>query len=240
MPSNISILYTVCNIGAVPEPAASSYSDKIVFLRFGLSSRCHPTINKITSQFDMKDTSNSSKVTGNGTVDQNPADGTAPEALDKIRSILFGEEVRKTEERFNQIVNLFEQQVESLNEKLSTRVQQLDEKLDAAYSAVGENLNKEREERESRLTNLQSAIAEMDARIANQFSSADARLSEISESANHDISNLSTELKSEINDQITLLKQFVDDAVSRLSSDKADREKMATWFAELSDRLRSD
>lgn len=187
------------------------------------------------SQFDMKDTSDNNSGTNGAAEGQN-----APEALDKIRSILFGEEARKTEERFRDIAELLEQQVTNLSHQINERVEQLDRKLDDSLAASGEDLGREREQRESGLAQLQSSLADLDSRIASRFSTADARLSEASESARHELNNLSTELKNEMNDRFSALKEFVDDAVSRLSSDKADREKMADWFAELSDRLRSD
>ncbi len=177
---------------------------------------------------------------GSGEFPNGEAQNSGPEALDKIRSILFGEEARRTQERFEELVSLMDKHVSDINVRLDARLQSLEDMVVKANASADEAVAREAERRGQSVDRIQTMIADLDSRLANKFGSTDAAIAELSESTERHLASTAEHLAADMEHRFNTLHTFIETAVSQLSADKADRSLMADWFAELSDRLRSE
>ena len=168
----------------------------------------------------------------------NGQDMSAPEALNRIRSILFGEESRKTDQRFRDVVELLESRLTSLEDTVADKLSSLDDKIEIFHGDLRRAVEAESENRGSAVSNLESALTDIDSKTSNRMSAAEARVDEVASSARQQLEETRVQIASGIARELDEMKSLVNEAVSSLANNKADKHALADWFEQLSARLR--
>ncbi|MEM7200903.1 MAG: hypothetical protein AAF628_11585 [Planctomycetota bacterium] len=96
--------------------------------------------------------------------------------LGQIRTILFGEELKRTETRFGELEQRLEQGLTQLRTELDTRLSQLDQFVRQELSSLAQGLKSEHDERRTRLEDVLSRIADQEKLTAERLESAIAEL----------------------------------------------------------------
>ncbi|NND72425.1 MAG: hypothetical protein HKN43_12695 [Rhodothermales bacterium] len=165
-------------------------------------------------------------------------DLTAPEALQRIRAILFGEESQKNDARFQQIAQLIDKRLGDLKSDMDSRLADVATSIGEAQARNAERISEEAKQRSEILNRLEHLIADVDARTSSRIDAAETRVNEVAEISRRDLAETRDHMTAGVSYQIEQLKGFVDDAVAGLAHGKADKQALADWFEQLSSRLR--
>jgi hypothetical protein len=140
------------------------------------------------------------------------------DALSQVRDLLFGEQERATDQRFQILEDRLNQALQSLQAQLSEQLTSLKAELDATFAQHAEQLQSLesglREEREETARQLEAARTE----LADQIRAASDTLTE----------QLADERAA---------RERVDEAAANLAESKVDRTTLAALFAEMASRV---
>ncbi len=179
------------------------------------------------------------------------SNGDAPEAasvptthdpgnLDKIRTILFGTQIREFEKKFSRLESRLEREVAAIRENVRRRFDELEAYVKEENDALNKRLANElqlRKKAEEEAARERQALAETS---RTELAEVDARHSEAERALRERLLSQSKELSEEIERQIQTLSAMVRDAVDTLQDEKTDRRSLADLFEEFSARLRED
>ncbi|WP_457651905.1 hypothetical protein [Rhodocaloribacter sp.] len=163
-----------------------------------------------------------------------------PGNLDKIRTILFGTQIREFEKKFSRLESRLEREIEAIRENMRRRFDELEAYVKEENDALNKRLSNElqlRKKSEEEAARERQALAEA-SRTA--LAELDARHSEAERALRERLLGQSKELSEEIERRIQTLSAMVRDAVDTLQDEKTDRRALADLFEEFSTRLRDD
>ncbi|MEL7070067.1 MAG: hypothetical protein AAGN15_15625 [Cyanobacteria bacterium J06581_3] len=139
------------------------------------------------------------------------------EHLNKIRSILFGEQIQRQEQRFNQLETHINQTFESMNTQFTQQIERLERQLTQQLHELSQRLDRQlTQEADTRKDAIETVEQAMRNTIEHQIESTKNRLEHQIEQANAVMS-----------DQIEQQK----------STDEAEKSQLSDLFGEISKQL---
>ncbi len=160
--------------------------------------------------------------------------------LDKIRTILFGTQIREFEKKFSRLESRLEREIEAIRENVRRRFDELEAYVKEENDALNKRLANElqlRKKAEEEAARERQALAETS---RTELAEVDARHNEAERALRERLLSQSKELSEEIERRIQTLSAMVRDAVDTLQDEKTDRHSLADLFEEFSTRLRDD
>ncbi len=157
--------------------------------------------------------------------------------LDKVRSILFGEQIRAYETRLRQIEAAFAGQIGALREEMADRFGSVDQVLNAMMTRIEEHMAKDRLANADRDADRQADIAGLQERLdAAERAFAD-RMQTLEQEYRASLAARADALMATLHTQVEALTQQAQSAQARLDSDKVDRRQLASFMNQLADQL---
>ena len=162
------------------------------------------------------------------------------ENVDKIRDILFGEEMRVYERRFNELDQRLVREQQKLKDELSSRITKFEGFMKKEIEKLGEKDKQEKKDRIDAIKALKDNLQEVMKELNNSIDEVDETLSKECTELRQELHDLSQETDTNINAMGTRLQDALDIESSDLHKVKAGREELADLFTEIALRLNKD
>lgn len=149
------------------------------------------------------------------TVPAAPQTDTAMAELDKVRSILFGEQIRSTEDRLAKLENSLLDKLKSVQDRIEARLDEIDKKL---------------VDRKKDIDTLETNLGDHKKAIADELKKVDEALRETIVSA-------ASTVAQDFQEKTDALSQALEDSTGQLQKAKVDRHKLAALLSQLAEGL---
>jgi DNA repair exonuclease SbcCD ATPase subunit len=187
-------------------------------------------VNQITSE----STTDLSQRTNNG-------QGTAPAAdgsnLDKVRDILFGNQVREYDKRFSRLEERVIKECATVRDDTRKRLDSLESFLKNELESLSERLKHEHSTRDEAVKALAQESKEMTASLERKFTQFDEQTSNSQREVRQHILDQSKSLYDEIRQKTNEMLAALEREAQELRHDKTDSSTLAALFTELAIRL---
>ena len=162
--------------------------------------------------------------------------------LDKIRDLLFGEQVQTHEQRFEQLEQKLDRECDRLHAEFQDTLQQqiskLEDRLVEHVDRLSEQIKIEENDRKTENERIRDSISGNEETFSRRLEGLDEKVGEtrqeLLDEFKHQIIELRSSIESQIDDAIASLEQEV---TSRKASIDQERSKLSTLFGQLSQQL---
>ncbi len=159
--------------------------------------------------------------------------------IEKVRDILFGKYVASFEDRFAQLEQRLEADVETLKDRLSEKLDSMDDAVNESLARLDGQIAKEQKNRDSELRSLQNVLTEAETALKHSISAME-------DQANQDLAAVRASLEEshqELLDQtLSVQAQLVGELENQkqeLEGDKVGRQALALMLDEVAVKLRA-
>ncbi|MBD2447652.1 hypothetical protein H6G76_10795 [Nostoc sp. FACHB-152] len=161
-------------------------------------------------------------------------------SLDKVRDILFGNQIREVDKRFARIEERLINELVNVRDETRKRLDALESYIRQEVDSLTERLKKEQLERDTVVRSLLEDQKNINLSLENKIAQLDEqtinRQRELREHILNQSKNLQDDLQQKYEEILNILKR----ETQELQKEKTDRSKLAALFSELAMRLNSD
>ncbi len=169
----------------------------------------------------------------------NGQDTNEVNSLDKVRDILFGNQMREVEKRFTRLEERLINESIGLREETKKRLDVIENYLKQEVESLSNRLKSEQGSRNEALTTLTEDSRKITAALENKLTQFDEQVSgnqrELREQILHQSKNLQDDIQQKYQEMLSLLQREADE----LRNAKTDRSTLANLLSELAIRLNS-
>ncbi|MFN0012508.1 MAG: hypothetical protein ACKVS8_12790 [Phycisphaerales bacterium] len=166
--------------------------------------------------------------------------GAMGESLDKVRDILFGQQVRESEKRFGRIEDRLQKEIADAREQFAKRMGAIEAFIKSEVDALSDRVKSEQTDRTKGDRELTAELADTSKTLEKKLSDLDGRTTDALREIRKLILEQSKALRDEQQRNHAELTQTLNRAVSDLRHDKADRLGLAELFADVAMKLKGD
>ena len=161
-------------------------------------------------------------------------------SLDKIRDLLFGDQVRESERRLNRLEQRVMKGYTELNEDTRRRFESLELFLKQEIESLSERLKAEQTTRNESHSELAQALRDTVKSFENKAAQLDEQTGKAQRELRQQIMEQSKTLRDEFSDAARELSESFGRAVAELRLEKTDRHALAALLTEMAVRLNND
>ncbi len=161
-------------------------------------------------------------------------------SMEKIRDILFGQQVREFEKRFAKLEEKLNQEAAGLRQEMFQRISAIEAYIKSELEALTERLSNEAETRAEGLQKLSRELKEAATGLEKRISKTDDNLARKAKQLRQQILEQSGNLLEEIHQKDEAASVRLETIAADLRRDKVERSDLAEYFSELSLRLADD
>lgn len=160
------------------------------------------------------------------------------ESLNKIRDILFGQQVQTHEQRFEQLEQKVEDECDRLRTDFQKQISTLEDRLVEHVDRLSEQIRTEASDRKAANERLSSALSNSEESLTTRLEGLDEKVGETRQELLDEMKHQVLTLKSSVESQLEdLLADLDQETASRKTSIQQERKKLATLFGELSQQM---
>jgi hypothetical protein len=169
----------------------------------------------------------------------NPTDAihAAAAEIDKIRDILFGNQMAAVEKRFVQLEERLNLQVAALGEQAAKHFKEIEALIQKQDEVLTGRLDSEHSERSQGAEALHQEINDAKAAISEAIDAQSRQQAQDMKTVNQQLKELSSDLSDEIQIQQDEAAKNLEAAVQQLDEDKLARKVLSQLLVEMADRL---
>lgn len=160
--------------------------------------------------------------------------------LDKIRDILFGNQVRDNEKRFKRLEERFSKDNMHLRDDMMQRLKALEEMVNGELESLSDKAKTERQERYAAIQDLHGEIAALKTELNNRITQMDEQINKDMKQLRQQMHNRFQELSTQMRQQNDTLQTLMKQEVGQLQEEKINRSDLAAFFTEFAVRLNRD
>ena len=160
--------------------------------------------------------------------------------IDRIRDIIFGNQMRDYEKRFVRLEERLLKESSDLREDVKRRFEQLDGCTRKEFEALADRLNNEGSERGSADRELTRELRDLGKASEKKTAQLDEQAMKTARELRQQMIDQARELSEELRLRFDDLAAIVDREASDLRNDKTDRAALAALFTEMAMRLTND
>lgn len=156
-----------------------------------------------------------------------------PDNVDQIREILFGNQIRAVDERFQAVEKRMSKESENLRKTLEKRILELENLLGQFRDSAGDQVNRESAERDA-------AISEVSKSLAAFRLDAENQLAELQSEFNSEIKQVRKEMlvsQETLMDGLASLQKAQTERSDLLDKSKVDRGELAGFLTGIAEQL---
>ncbi len=156
-----------------------------------------------------------------------------PDNVDQIREILFGNQIRAVDERFQAVEKRMSKESENLRKTLEKRILELENLLGQFRDNTGDQLSRESAERDAGINEVSKSLAAFRLDAENQ-------LAEMQSDFNNEIKQVRKELlvaQETLMDGLASLQSAQTERSDLLDKSKIDRGELAGFLSDIAERL---
>jgi hypothetical protein len=172
------------------------------------------------------------------TKDLNKISSTTPSGnIDKIRDILFGNQMRDYDRRFSRLEERLQRENGELKDEIRKRLDALESYIRNEVDALSDRLKTEQSERGDSVKELGRELKEITQSLEKKTAQLDEVLNKNHRDLRQQALDQSKQLMEEIHAKHSSLSQSLERAVQELTVDKMERSGLADLFTEMALRL---
>lgn len=177
----------------------------------------------------------------NSTGPNSTPEASEQESLNKIRDILFGQQVQTHEQRFEQLEQKVEDECDRLRTDFQTQISRLEDRLINHVDRLSEQIKTEARDRKAGDERLSSALSDSEDSLNRGLEGLDEKVGEVRQTLLDEMKHQVLTLKSSVDDQLDdLLAKLDKETASRKTSIQQERRKLAALLGELSQQMGED
>ena len=184
----------------------------------------------------MKKTGSDSPTSNNN----NATETTDVDNVDKIRDILFGNQMRDFDRKFNQLEKRIASDLGNLRKENSLQIESLQTFIEGEIEILSSKLSTEETTRIDQMDELDETlkknVKQIDKKITDLGNSMETQTREI----NQKLLKQSQDFNAEMNNQFDLVRKRMDDHQQELSIGKVDKSILAEMFNSLAVQINAD
>ncbi|BAY11731.1 hypothetical protein [Calothrix sp. NIES-2098] len=161
-------------------------------------------------------------------------------SLDRVRDILFGNQVREVEKRFARLEERLVKELTNVRDETKKRLDYLETYIKKEVESLTERLKNEQLERDAGLKALAEDHKNQAISLEKKFAQFDEQTTNSQRELREHILNQANSLQDDIRQKYQEILTLLERESQELRRDKTDRSKLASLFTELAIRLNSD
>jgi hypothetical protein len=161
-------------------------------------------------------------------------------SLDKVRDILFGNQVREVEKRFARLEERLVKELNNVRDETKKRLDYLELYIKKEVDSLTERLKNEQLDRDSGVKALAEEQKNLTLNLEKKFAQLDEQTTNSQRELREQILNQSNSLQDDIRQKYQEILTLLERESQELRRDKTDRSQIASLFTELAVRLNSD
>jgi seryl-tRNA synthetase len=162
---------------------------------------------------------------------------TDANSMEKIRDILFGNQLKEFEKRFSRLEERVGRETDVLRSDLKKRFDTLEQYIRNEIESVSTRLKKEQESRNSANESMQAEIKAKMTAVDNRIEGLDTQLGDITRDLRQQLLDQSKALSEEIQAKADQAAANLDRSMGTLQGEKVDRATLSSFLVELAVRL---
>ncbi|NNF99174.1 MAG: hypothetical protein HKM93_07335 [Desulfobacteraceae bacterium] len=170
----------------------------------------------------------------------NPTGATDIGSMEKIRDILFGQQIRESEKRFAKIEERLVFETSELRDELKKRFDSLEQYVKNEIKSIMDRNTADSEHRSDNERQLKENIRKVSSDLDHKLKLVDNRLEKNSKDLRDQILEQSKSLLDNLQKYHEQSSQMLTQTAQELRDNKVDRSDLSDWFSELSLRLSGD
>lgn len=167
-------------------------------------------------------------------------DFTGSGGIDKVRDILFGNQMRDYEKRFALLQERLLQETATLRDDTRKRLDSLETYLKQEVESLTDRLKNQQAEQDKAVKELAQEHKDAVKSLEDKIATVDEETSKSDRNLRQQILDQSKSLSDEIRQKYEEMLSVLEREAKTLRTDKTDRSTLAALFAELAMRLNSD
>ena len=172
------------------------------------------------------------------TKDLNKISSTTPSGnIDKIRDILFGNQMRDYDRRFSRLEERLQRENAELKDEIRKRLEALESYIRNEVDALSDRLKTEQEQRVDSVKEVGRELKEMTQSLERKTAQLDDLVNKNHRDLRQQALDQTKQLMEEIQAKHSSLSQSLERAVQELTVDKMERNGLADLFTEMALRL---
>jgi hypothetical protein len=160
--------------------------------------------------------------------------------LDKIRDLLFGDQIRDSDRRLNRLEERLIKEHAELKEDTRRRFESLELFIRQEVESLTERLQAEHTAREESLSDLSQALRDMLKTLEKKTNHLDEQTVRVQRELRQQIMDQSKMLRDEVLEKYLELSESFSRAIQELRLEKTDRVALASLFSEVALRLNNE
>ncbi|MBL7000023.1 MAG: hypothetical protein ISR73_09210 [Gammaproteobacteria bacterium] len=160
--------------------------------------------------------------------------------VDKIRDILFGNQMRDYDRKFNQLEERIASDLSNLRKENALQIESLQTFLESEIEILGSKLSSEEKTRVNEMDNLDELISKNVRQIDQKISELGSTLDTQTRETNQKMLKQSQDFNTELASQIEQTRKRLDDYKQDLSSGKVDKSVLAEMLNTLALQINSE
>lgn len=160
--------------------------------------------------------------------------------LDKIRDLLFGNQIREIEKRFSRIEERILKEVNNIRDEARKRLDNLEIYIKKEVDSLTERLKNEQTERDAAVQALSEKHRNISISLERKFAQFDEQSTNSQRELREQILNQSKSLQDDIQQKYEEILALLEREAQELRKDKTDRSQLAALFTDLAIRLNGE
>ena len=161
-------------------------------------------------------------------------------SLDKVRDILFGNQVREADKRFTRLEERLVKELTNLRDETKKRLDYLESYIKKEVDSLTERLKNEQAERDAAVKSLAEDHKNLASSFEKKFIQLDEQTTNSQRELREHLLNQSNSLQDDIRQKYEEILALLERESQELRREKTDRSQLASLFSELAIRLNAD
>ena len=168
------------------------------------------------------------------------ANGSTGESIDQIREILFGNQSRTIDDRFDKLNDRMSEAIGGLRSLLTERTDAISQRLEKEMHHLRGELEESRDDADQKRSDLNERLNSITNDLRQQVGSLSENLSAAERSLRSDMDNGLSALKQQLISQMDTVRDQLDANISQVSNASVARKSLSAALRELSERIDAD
>ena len=169
-----------------------------------------------------------------------PAEGGDVNNVDKIRDILFGNQIREFDDKFSQLEQRMSAEIAGLRQENALQIDSLKTFVESEIEILTSKLAGEEKSRINELDNLESELKKVGRQMDEKISDVGASLDAQSRDINQKLLKQSQDFNAEVTNQTDITRKRMDDYKRELTNSKVDRSVLAEMLNTLALQINAE
>jgi hypothetical protein len=161
-------------------------------------------------------------------------------SLDRVRDILFGNQVREVDKRFARLEERLAKELTNLRDETKKRLDYLETYIKKEVDSLTERLKNEQSERDAGVKALAEDHKNLAISLEKKFTQFDEQTANSQREMREHLLNQSNSLQDDIRQKYAEILALLERETQELRKEKTDRSQLASLFSELAIRLNAD